>query len=84
MPAMGGDTYVIRIYRQTSGDPPQPVGMVEQIRGGKKTPFHTMEELWRILTRSRSRKSVASGLAPRGKEKAMTASTPVATRAGQK
>lgn len=59
MPAMGGDTYVVRIYRQATGTPPQPIGMVEQIRSGRKTPFHTMEELWRILTRRRARKSEA-------------------------
>ncbi len=57
MPATGGDTFVIRIYRQATGDPPQPIGMAEQIRGGKKTPFHTMEELWRILMQRRGRKS---------------------------
>lgn len=57
MPAPGGDIYVIRIYRHATGDPPQPIGMVEQVRDGKKAPFHTMEELWRILTQRRARKS---------------------------
>ncbi|MBL8541828.1 MAG: hypothetical protein JNK68_15905 [Betaproteobacteria bacterium] len=59
MPATGGDTYVVRIYRQANGNPPQPIGMVEQVRSGRKTPFHTMEELWRILMRRHARKSGA-------------------------
>jgi hypothetical protein len=56
MPATVGDTYVIRIYRRATGDPPQPIGMVEHVRSGKKLPFHTMDELWRVLMR-RARKS---------------------------
>jgi hypothetical protein len=59
MPATGGDTYVVRIYRQATGVPPQPIGVVEQIRSGRRTPFHTMEELWRILTRRRAGKFAA-------------------------
>jgi hypothetical protein len=47
----GGETYVIRIYRQAAGDPPQLIGLAEQVRSGKKTAFHTMEELCRILAR---------------------------------
>lgn len=59
MPAPGGDIYVIRIYRQAGGAPPQPIGIVEQVESGRRTPFHTMEQLWRILTRRRTRKSTA-------------------------
>jgi len=51
---------VVRIYRRAAGDPPQLLGMVEQVRSGKKTPFHTMEELWRILASRQARRSSAT------------------------
>ena len=45
MVAAGGETYVVRIYRRAAKDSEQLVGMVEWIDGGKKSPFHTQEQM---------------------------------------
>jgi hypothetical protein len=44
------DSYIVRVYRRSSDDPPQLVGIVEQVRTGRETPFHSIEELWQVLT----------------------------------
>jgi hypothetical protein len=49
MPGIGGDTYIVRVYRRSRGDPAQLVGVVEAVRTGRKTPFHNMTELWDVL-----------------------------------
>lgn len=45
MLAAGAETYVVRIYRRAAKDSEQLVGMVEWIDGGKKSPFHTQEQM---------------------------------------
>ena len=53
MPAIGEDTYIVRLYRRSAGDPSQLVGVVERVRTGKKTAFHGMDELWDALASHR-------------------------------
>jgi hypothetical protein len=55
MPGTGEDTYIVRLYRRSSGDRVQLVGVVERVRTGRKTPFHNMTELWDVLALDRPR-----------------------------
>jgi hypothetical protein len=55
MPGTGEDTYIVRVYRRSPGDPAQLVGVVEAVRTGRKTPFHNIEELCEVLVCRRPR-----------------------------
>ena len=49
MSATGTESYVVRVYRRSQGDPAELVGVVEQVRTGRKTSFHNIAELWETL-----------------------------------
>jgi hypothetical protein len=66
MPGIGGDSYIVRVYRRSPGDPAQLVGVVEAVRTGRKTPFHNIEELCEVLVCRRPRSAkVARKCGPR-------------------
>jgi hypothetical protein len=43
------ESYVVRVYRRCRGDPAELVGVVEQVRTGRKIAFHNIAELWDTL-----------------------------------
>jgi len=47
--------YIIRIYRFNRKKPRGVVGIVEEVGIKEKKAFSTLEELWRILTRSKEK-----------------------------
>jgi hypothetical protein len=63
------ETYIVRILRDEEGDPPVLVGDVEIAGIEGRRPFHSREELWRLLRRTpaawaargRSRNQVGEG-----------------------
>ncbi|HBI23988.1 MAG TPA: hypothetical protein DDX84_07290 [Nitrospiraceae bacterium] len=52
------DNYIVRIYRRDEEDLRKIVGIVEQVGAEEKRSFHSLDELWTIL-------SVAKGRIPR-------------------
>ncbi len=50
------ESYIVRVYRRDKKDPHQLVGIVENAALGEQRPFHTLEELGRILTREEQQK----------------------------
>jgi len=52
------DNYIVRIYRRDEEDLRKIAGIVEQVGTEEKRSFHSLDELWTIL-------SVAKGHLPR-------------------
>lgn len=50
------DDYIVRIYRWGGRRPQRLVGVVEEVGVEGKTAFHSLDELWRILTLSKERR----------------------------
>jgi hypothetical protein len=48
------ETYIVRILRDEEGDPPVLVGDVEIAGIEGRRPFHSREELWRLLRRTQA------------------------------
>jgi hypothetical protein len=42
-------TYIVRVYRCEASRPPRMVGVVEEVEGARRHPFHDAEELWERL-----------------------------------
>ena len=47
-------TYIVRIYRSKKGKPRSLVGVVEQVGVKGRKAFTDCDELWEILTHSKS------------------------------
>jgi hypothetical protein len=67
MRGTGEDTYIVRLYRRSAGDPVQLVGVVERVRTGRNTAFHNMNELWDALVSGRPRSARTAGARQSGK-----------------
>ena len=55
------ETYVVRVYRHKEAKGDEILGMVEDVEGGDKKPFTTVNEMVQILT--------GAGLATVGQKK---------------
>jgi hypothetical protein len=55
------DSYVIQIYRRDAADPDRLTGTVERVGNGGSQAFHSMQELWAVLSSPRPDAKRGSG-----------------------
>ena len=63
---MNGDSYIVRIYRRNpdgdgrrSYDRIRLVGQLETVENGQSHSFHTLEELWTLLSLAKEHSTVS-------------------------
>jgi hypothetical protein len=49
------NNYIVRIYRHKEDDPQSLFGVVEDVESNGREPFHSYDDLWKILNRAKKR-----------------------------